>query len=170
MWTQSRIKVKPRCRFPKQRFQRYLQSKQTKNKLSFSAEGLSKLLIIGVQEALCTHTPYTLPHRHPPPHRYTSQSTHIHSTHRYTAPHTHPNPGAPTEAVGMLWGQQQPAPPPPPIPCSLHLHLGGGPQPAQPPPHRGPAPSTAGPAPARRRCAGVRLREGSGKAEGRGKK
>lgn len=112
MWTQSRIKVKPRCRFPKQRFQRYLQSKQTKNKLGFSAEGLSKLLTIGVQEALCTHTPYTLPHRHPPPHRYTSQSTHIHSTHRYTAPHTHPNPGAPTEAEGMLRGQQQPAPPP----------------------------------------------------------
>lgn len=115
MWTQSRIKVKPRCRFPKQRFQRYLQSKQTKNKLGFSAEGLSKLLIIGVQEALCTHTPYTLPHRHPPPHRYTSQSTHIHSTHRYTAPHTHPNPGAPTEAEGMLRGQQQPAPPPLPF-------------------------------------------------------
>lgn len=120
MWAQSRIKVKPRCRFPKQRFQRYLQSKQTKNKLSFSAEGLSKLLSIGVQEALCTLTHPTRCLTDTHPHTDTHDPIQIHvpkhtqrrPTQIYHPPHTS-QPRNPPRSWGNAEGPAAARAPPP---------------------------------------------------------
>lgn len=120
MRTQSRIKVKPRCRFPKQMFQRYLQSKQTNKKAQFLSrrpKQTADYRAAGGPTHSHTHTTCCLTdthlHTHTNPHKHTSPSTHGADPRRYTAPHTHPSPGAPTEAGGMLRGRRQrPAPTP----------------------------------------------------------